>query len=88
AYDEVDSYCSPKKQYLLLKVFVEFYQEALKALRSGVGLDTIRAMPIIPKLLRAKFEIPNEEVDKLNTLREEMLNEFQKLSGLEVKPIV
>jgi V/A-type H+-transporting ATPase subunit A len=88
AYDEVDSYCSPKKQYLLLKLFVEFYQEALKALRAGVGLDTIRAMSIIPKLLRAKFEIRNEEVEKLETLREEMLNEFQKISAVEVKTVV
>jgi V/A-type H+-transporting ATPase subunit A len=88
AYDEVDSYCSPKKQYLLLKLFVEFYQEALKALRAGVGLDTIRAMSIIPKLLRAKFEIRTEEVEKLETLREEMLNEFQKISAVEVKTVV
>jgi V/A-type H+-transporting ATPase subunit A len=88
AYDEVDTYCSPKKQFLLLKLFVEFYQEALKALRSGVGLDTIRAMSIIPKLLRAKFEIRNEEVEKLETLREEMLNEFQKIGAMEVKTVV
>jgi len=88
AYDEVDSYCSPKKQFLLLKIFVEFYQEALKALRAGVGLDTIRAMSIIPKLLRAKFEIRNEEVEKLEKLREEMLNEFQKISAMEVKAVV
>jgi V/A-type H+-transporting ATPase subunit A len=88
AYDEVDSYCSPKKQFLLLELFVEFYQEALKALRAGVGLDTIRAMLIIPKLLRAKFEIRNEEVEKLELLREEMLNEFQKISVAEVKAVV
>jgi V/A-type H+-transporting ATPase subunit A len=88
AYDEVDTYCSPKKQFLLLKLFVEFYQEALKALRAGVGLDTIRAMSIIPKLLRAKFEIRNEEVEKLETLREEMLNEFQKIGAMEVKTVV
>jgi V/A-type H+-transporting ATPase subunit A len=88
AYDEVDTYCSPKKQFLLLKLFVEFYQEALKALRTGVGLDTIRAMSIIPKLLRAKFEIRNEEVEKLETLREEMLNEFQKIGAMEVKTVV
>lgn len=88
AYDEVDTYCSPKKQFLLLKLLVEFYQEALKALRAGVGLDTIRAMSIIPKLLRAKFEIRNEEVEKLETLREEMLSEFQKIGAMEVKTVV
>jgi len=88
AYDEVDSYCSPKKQFLLLKLFVEFYQEALKALKAGVSLDSIRAMSIISKLLRAKFEIRNEEVEKLETLREEMLNEFKKISAVEVEKVV
>ncbi len=85
AYDDVDSYCSPRKQYILLKIFVEFYQEALKALRSGVGLDIIRSMPIIPKLLRAKFEVRNEEVERLEAIRAEMLDEFKKIGGLEVE---
>ncbi|MEM4297999.1 MAG: V-type ATP synthase subunit A, partial [Nitrososphaerota archaeon] len=89
AYDDVDSYCSPVKQFKLLKIFTEFYDQALRALRSGVPLDEIRAMPVIPKTMRAKFEIKNEEVDKLDGLLEEVIEAFADLQkGWEVKAVV
>jgi V/A-type H+-transporting ATPase subunit A len=88
AYDPIDSYCSPIKQVKLLRLFVDFYNEALNALRSGIGLRNLRAMEIIPKLLRAKFEIPSEEHGKLDELREELFNAFKKLHEVGAEIIV
>jgi V/A-type H+-transporting ATPase subunit A len=88
AYDPVDSYCSPIKQVKLLRLFVDFYNEALNALRSGISLRSIRAMEIIPKLLRAKFEIPSEEHHKLDELREELFKAFKKLHEVGAEAIV
>jgi len=79
AFDKIDTYCSPAKQVKLLRLFVDFYKEALNALRNNVKLSDIRAMDIIPKLLRAKFEVPEDELKRLDELREEMLNSFKKL---------
>lgn len=88
AYDKVDSYCSPRKQMKLLKILVEYYREALNALRGGAPLAELRAMPIIPKLLRAKFEIRDEELEKLDDLRAEMLNAFKRITmGVEVRAV-
>ena len=83
AFDEVDSYSSPQKQVKLLRIFVSFYKEALNALRGGVTLDDIRSMPIISKILRAKFEVKNEELEKLDTLANEMVENFKKLTQKE-----
>ncbi len=88
AYDPIDAYCSPMKQFKMMKMFVIFYQEALKALRSGVQLARIRGMQVIPKMLRAKFAIKNEEMDKLDQLVEEMLNEFRSLYGVKEVQVV
>ena len=86
AYDDVDSYCSPQKQYELLRIFVDFHEKALQSLKNGTSLNDIRAMPIIPKLLRAKFEIKNEEVEKLTLLRDEIQKTFLDLQkSLEKK---
>lgn len=71
AYDTVDSYCSPVKQVKMLHLFREFHRQAEEALKRGVGLRSIRAMPIIPKLIRAKYEISNDEHAKIDFLREE-----------------
>jgi len=87
AYDEVDSYCSPKKQVMLLELFVNFYSEALKSLRAGVKLADIRAMRITPRILRAKFEVRESELEKLSQLGEEMIKEFKSLERTEVKAV-
>ena len=79
AYDPIDTYTSPKRQVLLLKLFVEFYERAEEALRRGVPLDKIKTMPVIQKLLRAKFEIPEDQLDKLEALRLEVEESFKAL---------
>jgi V/A-type H+-transporting ATPase subunit A len=87
AYDEVDSYCSPKKQVKLLELFVNFYKEALKSLRAGVKLADIRAMSITPRILRAKFEVRESDMDALSQLSQEMIDEFKRLEKREVKAV-
>jgi V/A-type H+-transporting ATPase subunit A len=89
SFDKVDTYCSPQKQVKLVKLMVRFYKEALKALREGTPLADIRAMPVISSLLKAKFEIPDEEVQRLDSLENGMIEQFKKLqSKEEVKVVV
>jgi V/A-type H+-transporting ATPase subunit A len=83
AYDDTDAYCSPEKQVKMMKIFVTFHEEALKALRNGVPISKIRSMRIISKLLRSKFAIKNEEMDKMDSLLKEMLDEFASVSGVQ-----
>jgi V/A-type H+-transporting ATPase subunit A len=86
AYDDIDAYCSPEKQVKMLKMFVTYYDEALKALRTGVPLSRIRGMQVISKMLRAKFAIKSTEIDKLDALNAEMLAEFSSFAkAQEVK---
>ncbi len=84
AYDKIDTYCSPKKQLKLLKGMVDFHKEAVKALREGASLADIRAMPIITRMLKAKFEIPDEELNKIDELHNDMVAQFKQLTEKEV----
>ncbi len=84
AYDKIDTYCSPKKQLKLLKGMVDFHKEAVKALREGASLADIRAMPIITRMLKAKFEIPDEELNKIDELHSDMVAQFKQLTEKEV----
>jgi V/A-type H+/Na+-transporting ATPase subunit A len=79
SFDKVDTYCGPEKQLKLMKLMVKFYNESLKSLKEGVSLSDIRAMPIIPSLLKSKFEIPDEQVSKLNELESKMDTQFNEL---------
>lgn len=89
SFDKVDTYCSPQKQLKQVRLMVQFYKNSQKALRDGVSLVDIRAMPVITSLLKAKFEVTDEEVSKLNTMEQEMNDQFSKLGQREeVKVLV
>ena len=83
AYDDTDAYCSPQKQFMMMKMFVQYHQEALKALRNGVPLAKIRGMQVVAPMLRAKFAIKSEDLGKLGALSKQMFDEFSSISGVE-----
>ena len=87
SYDAVDTYCSPQKQVKLMRLMVTFHEEALNALKSGVTLAQVRASPMIPRILRAKFEVKETELDKLDKMEDELHNEFKGMVAQEVQAI-
>jgi V/A-type H+/Na+-transporting ATPase subunit A len=86
AYDDTDAYCSPQKQFMMMKMFVQFHQEALKTLRNGVPLSKIRGMQVIAPMLRAKFAIKSDELGKLEIISKQMFDEFSSISGVQEVP--
>jgi V/A-type H+-transporting ATPase subunit A len=83
SFDKIDTYCSPQKQVKLVGLMVKFYREAQKAIRAGIPLADIRAMPIIPALLKAKFEIPEDQLNKLDELDRHIDEQFRKAAAGE-----
>jgi V/A-type H+-transporting ATPase subunit A len=81
SFDKVDTYCGPEKQLKLVQLMVKFYNESLKSLKEGIPLSDIRSLPIIPSLLKAKFEIPDEQVSKLNELESKMDTQFKEIKS-------
>jgi V/A-type H+-transporting ATPase subunit A len=88
SFDKVDTYCSPQKQLKQASLMVQFYKNAQRALKEGVSLVDIRAMPIITSLLKAKFEVTDEEISKLNELEKTMADQFIKLTKPEEVKVV
>lgn len=62
AFHEVDTYCSPKKQALLLKTLLEFYDRAKPMIEAGVPMSKIAEMGSLGLLRRLKF-VPEEEFE-------------------------
>ena len=84
SFDEVDTYCSPEKQFKLMKSFVQFYNEGQQALKDGASLVDIRTMPVISTLLKARMEIKDDEQDKLDQLSQTITEQFKSISGVKV----
>ncbi|MFB3113942.1 MAG: V-type ATP synthase subunit A, partial [Nitrosopumilaceae archaeon] len=84
SFDKVDTYCSPEKQFKLLKLLVEFYKSGQRALKENASLADIRALPIISNLLKARMDVPDDQLEQLDQLSHDMNEQFKNISGVKV----
>lgn len=82
SFHEVDTYTSPKKQFKMLKLIVDFYYAAVRALDRGVDINAILAVPVREQIGRAKY-IAESEIDKLDNIHDEMTKQFAELKESE-----
>jgi len=85
SFDDVDTYCSPEKQFKLLKLQVNFYNRGQQALREGAALADIRAMSIVGSMLKARMGVKDDEVAKLDQLDVDMLEQFKSITGVKIQ---
>ncbi len=67
-----------------MKLLVDFYNEGQNALKDGASLADIRAMSVIGNLLKARMEIKDDEMDKLEQLGQKMREQFKSITGVKV----
>lgn len=84
SFDDIDTYCDPKKQYLLLKAMIGFYSHSKTALASGADIADIRSLPVMGELLKARMTIKDDEMPKLEGLLISMEKEFAGIMGVKV----
>jgi len=79
AYHEVDTYCSMKKQFMMLKAILNFGDYANKALAAGVPIPKILSLKSKDDLAKVKFEVDFEKY--LDTVDKQMQAEFKALEA-------
>jgi V/A-type H+-transporting ATPase subunit A len=84
SFDDVDTFCSPEKQFKLMKLLVDFYKDGQQALKDGVSLVDIRAMSVIGSILKARMQVKDNEMDKLDQIRQIMREQFKSITGVKV----
>ncbi len=62
AFHGVDTFTSPKKQLIMMKLITEFYEKCLSAITAEISVDDIVALPVREKIGRFKY-IPEESID-------------------------
>ena len=84
SFDDVDTYCSPEKQFKLMKLLVQFYKGGQQALKDGATLVDIRVMSVIGTLLKARMEIKDDEMDKLDKVSQTITEQYKSITGVKV----
>lgn len=79
AFHDVDTYCSLKKQNIMLDLILYNYDRSLEALSAGAKLDNLENLPVHEKITRAKF-IHEDDIDKLKDIKNEI---DQEIGGLQ-----
>ncbi|MFH1288738.1 MAG: V-type ATP synthase subunit A [bacterium] len=82
AFHEVDAYCSPKKQYLMLKVIINFYNATAEAVERGVTLQQVFDLPIKSEISRMKEIALDKAEEVLSHFAEKIVKDIVALEVL------
>ena len=82
AYDKIDTYSTVIKQVKMLRIIVTFYRLSAEALKQGATLFKIKRTKTMSAIMRMKFSISNEEIDKLDQILANMNTEMASLGRL------
>ncbi|MEM3737237.1 MAG: V-type ATP synthase subunit A [Candidatus Bathyarchaeia archaeon] len=63
AFHPIDSYCSIRKCFLMLRAVINFYDNMLKSVERGIQIKNILSLPIVEEIARMKL-IPPEKLDE------------------------
>ena len=80
AFHEVDTYSSLNKQFLMLKLLLQFYKEGQIALNNNAELSEIFNLPVREKIGRCKY-ITEENLAEFDNISKELKKQMSKLGS-------
>ncbi len=84
AFDEIDTYTSMKKQYLMLKLIILFHKKAKKAItEEDISNEQLNQLSVRNKIIRSKF-IPEDNLDEFQKIKNEIEKEIESLTSNKV----
>ncbi len=82
SFDDIDTYTSVHKQYLMLSVIMKFWQEGRKAIESGATIREISGLPVRDGIARFKGAAEEKADEIYNKLTVQLQREVEsKMKG-------
>lgn len=79
AVDEIDSFCSPEKQMLLLSLILLIYHQGVQLIEAGVPVQQLTQLPLLSQARRLKSSYASSEIEKLREFQQVIQTAFNKL---------
>ena len=70
SFDEVDTYSSLRKQYLMMRLVMSFYEKANAALEKGANVEHLIAMPSREPIGRFKYTLEDKIEDEFTRIND------------------
>ncbi len=81
ALDAVDTYCSPQKQFKMLKIIIDFQKSAERVVSKGAPIFKIIQLPETEEIMRMKTSVSNDKINLLDDLEKRMQQRFEELEA-------
>ena len=83
SFHEIDTYTPLRKQYLMMKLVMAFYEQCTEALKQGSSIDDLLKMAVRERIGRYKYT-PNENIEKeYEAVTAELAAEIAETAGKE-----
>jgi V/A-type H+-transporting ATPase subunit A len=79
ALDEVDTFCSPAKQFALLDMALRIYDLGAALVAVGVPVQELQRLPLLSRARRIKSLYPSDRLDEIDAFRDEVERAFDQL---------
>ena len=83
SFHEIDTYTPLRKQYLMMKLVLAFYEKSVDALNKGADMNALIAMPVREKIGRYKYTTDADIESEYKNVEEELDKEVAAAFGKE-----
>ena len=83
SFHEIDTYTPLRKQYLMMKLVLAFYEKSVDALNQGADMNALIAMPVREKIGRYKYTTDADIESEYKNVEEELDKEVAAAFGKE-----
>ena len=83
SFHEIDTYTPLRKQYLMMKLVLAFYEKSVDALNKGADMNALIAMPVREKIGRYKYTTDADIESEYKNVEEELDEEVAAAFGKE-----
>ncbi len=80
AFHEVDTYTSPKKQFMMLKAIMTNYEKNLEALEQDASFRALLSLPVRERIGRLKYVPETEAETEFNAIMKDMTEQITALT--------
>lgn len=82
SFDKIDMYCAPEKTIKMLQIIVDFYDLGLENIKKGANIHQIKQLRVVSEINRIKFNVPNDQAEKIDQLRDDLKREMNQISEM------
>ena len=79
ATSEIDKYVPLQKQYKMMRLVINIYEEALELVQKGIPMSELKKVSFFEEYVKIKNEISNQDMDKIDEKEEKYKDELTKI---------